>query len=173
MLEKMNRHDFDKVFALMDISFPSDEYRPYEEQKALLTHPRYQIYVVRDEGGNRVKAFLTVWEFDEFVFIEHFAVDPSYRNGGTGSRMLKELFDALDKRICLEVEPPHDEITSRRVGFYERNGFILNSYPYMQPAISKGRHSIPLCIMTSKGAVCEEEFDRIKTLLYTEVYGVL
>ena len=36
MLELLNINDFNKVFAIMEDSFPIDEYRPYEEQKKIL-----------------------------------------------------------------------------------------------------------------------------------------
>ena len=91
MLEKMERHDFDKVFGIMEDSFPIDEFRTYGEQKALLDHPCYQIYVARGQEGEGIKAFLTIWEFEEIIFIEHFAVEPSRRGSGMGSRMLGEL----------------------------------------------------------------------------------
>ena len=40
----------------------------------------------------------------------------------------------------------------------------------MQPSITQGRESIPLRIMTSGGAVSEQEFNDIVALLYSEVY---
>lgn len=36
MLEKLKPQDFDRVFMLLENSFPPDEYRTYEEHKALL-----------------------------------------------------------------------------------------------------------------------------------------
>ena len=84
--------------------------------------------------------------------------------------MLEEVCGLYDKIICLEVEPPEDEITRRRVGFYQRNHFFFNSYHYMQPSISKGRKEIPLFIMTYGRPVSKSEFEVIKILLYKEVY---
>ena len=42
MLEKLNPNDFPQIFALMAESFPKDEYRPYQEQKALMEKLEYQ-----------------------------------------------------------------------------------------------------------------------------------
>lgn len=171
MLQKLKPADFDKVFHIMELSFPKDEFRTYEEQKALLEKSYYQIYILPNESGEDIKAFVAVWEFDEIVYIEHLAVNPEFRNGGLGALILQELIRQSDKQICLEVEPPKETMAIRRIGFYERNGFFLNEYDYMQPAISKGRKPIPLMIMTSDKKICREEFDRIKKLLYTKVYG--
>lgn len=171
MLQKLKPTDFDKVFHIMELSFPEDEFRTYEEQKALLENAHYQIYILPDESRDDIKAFVAVWEFDKIVYIEHLAVNPEFRNGGLGALILQELINCSDKQICLEVEPPKETMAIRRIGFYERNGFFLNEYDYMQPAISKGRRPIPLLIMTSGRKISRKEFDRIKSLLYTRVYG--
>lgn len=123
----------------------------------------------------RAAGFLAVWEFEFFIYIEHFAVDPALRNSGTGSAMLKELVKQYQKLICLEVELPEDELTRRRIGFYERNGFVFNEYPYIQPPISKGKSPVPLRIMTYGEAITRETFEAMKNVLYRSVYkyGVL
>ena len=33
-MRKMRREEFDAIYVLMELSFPEDEFRPYEEQKA-------------------------------------------------------------------------------------------------------------------------------------------
>lgn len=85
--------------------------------------------------------------------------------------MLNDVVALLNKRVCLEVELPDNEMASRRIAFYKRNNFYLNEYPYMQPPMSLGKKAIPLFIMTSQSKVSEEEFDKIKALLYTKVYN--
>lgn len=170
MLELITKDNgFDEVYAIMDESFPETEYRPYEEQKALFCDPAYKIYVKRGENGATV-GFLAAWDFDEVLFIEHFAVSPKKRNGGVGSDMLRELAEMTKKPMCLEVEPPEDDLTKRRVAFYERNGFVLNHYPYIQPSVSKGRPAVPLLIMTSGKAVGETEYLGMKRVVYERVY---
>ena len=46
----------------------------------------------------------------------------------------------------------------------------FNSYPYIQPSITKGQKPIPLFIMTSHSEIYEDEFQFIKQLLYKNVY---
>ena len=166
LLEKLDISDFDAMFEIMEKSFPADERRPKEEQKDLFENPLYKVYCV-----GKMKAFMAVWEFDAFVFLEHFAVSPECRNEGLGSRMLAALAEMYDKKICLEVEPPETDVAASRIHFYERNGFFLNTYPYIQPPISKGKQPVPLMIMTSE-AINEQEFEEIKSTLYKEVYKI-
>lgn len=163
MLQRINETDFPEIYRIMQASFPDDEYRPYEEQIALFQEPEYRIYYMP-------AGFLAVWEFEAFTYIEHFAVDPALRNSGTGSAMLQELIKQYQKPICLEVELPEDELTRRRIGFYERNGFVFNEHPYIQPPISKGKSPVPLRIMTYGCAITRETFEEMKEVLYRRVY---
>ncbi len=170
MLEVMKESQFDEVFALMRDSFPVDEYRSYEGQKALLENDLYNISVVNgDDGG--VIAFVCFWENDKIAFIEHLAVDKSLRSRGLGGRILEELRAIRrDMTICLEVEPPVTEQAIRRINFYTRNGFFLNEYEYRQPALGEGRQSLRLMIMTSGKKVGEDEFADLKRTLYESFY---
>ena len=163
MLQFTSQSDFSEIYRIMQASFSDDEYRPYDEQLALFEEPEYRIYYMP-------AGFLAVWEFESFIYIEHFAVDPALRNSGTGSAMLKELVKQYQKPICLEVELPEDELTRRRIGFYERNGFVFNEYPYIQPPISKGKSPVPLRIMTYGSAITQDTFEEMKRVLYQRVY---
>ena len=173
MLTRLDINDFYKVYSIMEASFPPDEHRPYDEQKELLDNPCYSIYVAKDNNEGEIQGFMAVWQLDSLGFIEHFAVDSKYRNTGLGSRMLQEIRSYLTGRICLEVELPDDDISKRRINFYHRNGFCYNDYPYIQPAISKGRNPIPLRIMTSETKIDMVEYDKIKNTIYKEVYKLM
>lgn len=168
MIDRMRPEEFDAVFQIMEQSFPTDERRPKEEQRTLLNEPRYAVYVHRENA--RVSAFLGVWQFEDFVFVEHFAVHKDDRNRGLGKQMLTALRKTLRLPLCLEVEPPENALAERRIGFYQRCGLTLNPYPYMQPPISKGKNAIPLMVMSSDGVMSEEQFLKVKSVLYREVY---
>lgn len=171
MLQRVYSEDFDEIYKIMEDSFPIDERRTYSEQKSLFAKDIYRMYCVRDDNG-KIKAFISTYDFDEFVFVEHFAVGNAYRNQGLGARILSELAQLVSKRICLEVELPTSELPKRRIGFYSRCGFYLNHYDYIQPPISKGRKSIPLLIMTTLSQLSPNEFEHIKDTLYRCVYGI-
>ena len=149
-LEKLDRSDFEEVYRIMEQSFPADERRKKEGQQKLLEEEKYELLGVRNEGV--LLAFLAVWEFAEFVFIEHFAV--SEKAG----------------KVVLEVELPEDSLKKRRIGFYERHGFTFNEYPYIQPPMGEDRHEIPLRIMSAPEPLSEDEFQSVRTELYESVY---
>lgn len=171
ILSKLDAVDFDDAFAIMQESFPSDEYRNYDKQKDLLKNEYYHIYVLKDEIDQNIKAFIAVYEFEKMVFVEHFAVSSKYRNQGLGAVILQELISRTDKEVCLEVEPPETEMAKRRIEFYKRNGFVLNEFPYVQPPLNDNEKSLPMQIMTFGKALSTQEFERVKELLHREVYG--
>ncbi len=170
MLKTIDIKDFDAVFRLLESSFPKDEYRPYELQKKLFENSLYRIYGVWD--ADDLVAFIAIWEFETFVFVEHFAVEDKFRGKGIGATVLKELRMLYDKMLCLEVELPDNDLATRRIDFYKRNGFYLNEYPYVQPSMAQGRNPIPLLIMTNGGRVDINAFGIIKDTLYKYVYNV-
>ncbi len=170
-IERMRPEDFDAVFRLLARSFPAGERRDAAGQHALLSDSAYRVDILRAPSGG-VQALMASWDFDSFVFFEHFAVDPAYRSGGVGGQMLDELLSRSHKPACLEVELPETELAARRIGFYERHGFTVNAaYPYFQPSFQPGGRPIPLYLLTTGGARTASELRAIETLLHTRVYG--
>ena len=167
-MQRLTKDDFGAVFSLIEKSFPVDEYRVRKQQEALFSDDSYIVYGLKE--ADALKAFVSTWQFDDFVFIEHFAVNPLYRNNGLGAKILNALVQNLKKRVCLEVELPTTVMARRRIGFYERNGFFLNTYPYEQPPLSQGKKALPLYVMTSGGFVDEQQFSRMKNALLRKVY---
>ena len=155
------------LFTMREVS-QADERRKKEGQQKLLDEEKYELLGVRNEGG--LLAFLAVWEFAEFVFIEHFAVSEKARNSGIGGKMLEELARQKAGKVVLEVELPEDSLKKRRIGFYERHGFTFNEYPYIQPPMGEDRHEIPLRIMSAPEPLSEDEFQSVRTELYESVY---
>ena len=170
MIEQIYFNDFDKIYEIMEKSFPLTEFRPKNEQAKLFENKYYKIIGIKEDGIPI--SFAALWCFKDFTFIEHLATIPESRNEGLGKKILQEIVSNENNIVCLEVEPPIDELTHRRIAFYERNGLFFNSYPYIQPSISKGRDPIPLFIMTSNNTISHLEFEKIKNTLYKEVYKV-
>lgn len=149
-LETLTERDFDSVWEIMEESFPRDERRSREAQRKILDVSWYHLYGYRAHG--ELMAFLAVWEFDTFLFVEHFAVRKSCRNGGLGAVLLTQLTAQCRRPVILEVELPTGELEARRIAFYERNGFVMNPFEYMQPAMGEDRHGHPafgLCLIRS------------------------
>ena len=168
-LKKFQHCDFDSLFKLMKQAFPSIERRSYEDQKNLLTENLYNIIADKDENENIID-FIASWEFNDFNFIEHFAVDSKMRGNGRGTSMLKDYLNKCNKPIYLEVELPENDISVRRIEFYKRMGFYLNNFEYLQPPMQKQDVFLPLKIMSYPRSVDEREFINFKNTVYDKVY---
>lgn len=163
--------NFEQIFSLMEISFPKNEFRTFENQKKLLQNPYYNI-ITQENEKNDVIAFLAFWSFNTFNFIEHLAVSPLCRGKGTGTKIMNDFINKnSSKSIVLEIEPPSDEITVKRLKFYERLGFKLNNYEYYQLPLRENDSKARLNIMSYPQKLSPSEFQIIKTKIYTEVYG--
>ncbi|WP_019640445.1 GNAT family N-acetyltransferase [Paenibacillus fonticola] len=167
----MNDKQFEHIFALLKASFPTSERRNYAGQKELLADPHYRL-ITETNSDNQVIAFMAVWEFPSFRFIEHIAVDPNTRGSGIGGKIMASYMEESSKPILLEVEYPDTDMAQRRIGFYERLGFRLNPFDYVQPPLQKGETYLPLKIMSYPQILTEEEFTDRKEILYTNVYKV-
>ncbi|MBQ8338493.1 MAG: GNAT family N-acetyltransferase [Oscillospiraceae bacterium] len=168
---KISNSEFEEFYSLMKAAFPKSERRTKKAFRELCERERrYKIYALFSE--NTLCAFLTVWEFDGFTFGDHFAVLPTLRGGGIGSKMLAELKKQCTLPFIIEVELPEDEMARRRIGFYERNDLKLCGFDYILPAMQKGCDSLPMRIMAYPTPLTEKEFEPIKKQIYKTVYNV-
>lgn len=168
MFERITEETFDAVFPLLEDAFPVTELRTKEDQRALLGEKAYVLYGVRKES--EFTAVFATWETEEFLFIEHFAVKEEYRNGGYGGFLLDTFLKGIHKPVVLEVEEPTDELTRRRIAFYERHGMVYNVYFYLQPPLRRGNALLPLKLMTSPGRIDEMTFEQYRKRIYEVVY---
>ena len=166
MLRKMKETEFDTVYEILDKSFDHNEIRSAEGQKKLFNDRAYSVLVNDD-----ITAMLGVWDFDDIRYIEHLATDERVRNNGIGGLLLDEFINSKHTPVILEVELPGEEITDRRIAFYERHGFKFNNYDYIQPAMEKGKDPVPLRILSYPDHITEDTFNKYRKILYTRVYG--
>lgn len=169
----MNYTPFTEVYQLMELSFPESEFRIFEHQQQLLLHAYYSLHTEQD-ASDRVTALLAGWRLPGFSFIEHLAVDPTLRGGGVGARMIQQFIQEREAEgpIILEVEPPEEEMARRRIGFYERLGFCLNAFDYVQPPLRQNADELKLLIMSYPSPLTPQQFKDYRGILYREVYGV-
>lgn len=168
-IEKTLPH-LDEVFEIYMESFPEIERRTKEGQYQVFENGRYHLYGrIEDE---RIAAFLGYWELPSCCFIEHLASRPEYRGRKLGESLVQECVSNTDKPVFLEIEPvtERDPFTGRRAGFYERQGFVLNRFPYEQMPLKKGDDPIPLWIMSYRKPFSREEFFPFKKEIYEIVY---
>lgn len=162
---------FDEVFSIMKNSFPQEEMRNYAGQKALLDRDDYFIKTYVHE--NKVAGFCAYYKFDDFVYIEHLACNPEVRGLGIGTKLVQEVIGEDENRVViLEVEPPVDEVTKRRVRFYEKLGFVLNPHYHFQPSLNDGMDGLELKIMSSNMSLSEHKQKEFRKVLNLKVYEV-
>lgn len=168
MLERLEKSDFEQLYALMDESFPPAEIRNFKGQQKLLDEPGYNVYVLQKNG--EILAFIAEWENEKYRFVEHLAVNDKYRSRGLGSKILKDYNARSSKPVILEVEPPEDDIQVRRVKFYERNGYHLSGFSYPQPVINEGHEQVQLVLMTYPKLLDNSILKEVKAWLDQTVY---
>ena len=74
--------------------------------------------------------------------------------------------------IVLEAEEPTDDITRRRIGFYQRQGFVLQDVPYQQPPYRSGDEWFPMKLMTLREKDFLAQYNRVKNAIYKEAYNL-
>lgn len=162
----------DKVEKTYNDSFPEAERRAFSLVRELVKdEPRFVVYTLsKDEA---YAGFITAWRFDSFTYVEHFAIDASARNGGIGGKAMKLFLELCDGPVVLEVEMPADEMSKRRIGFYERLGYMLDNHVYFQPPYRKGEPSLEMRLMTYGDIDLNHAFEEVESHIHRHVYGII
>lgn len=150
---------FDPVWEIYNTSFPSSERRVLEHQKIALKNKLYHLdcYIEDDKAVG----LLAYWDFPDYLYIEHFAINSALRSGGYGSRILRSLLGSTQKTVIIEIDPQIDDISVRRRNFYERLGFIRNPYVHPTPNYQPEHHAdMNLTIMTYPEEISGQEYER-------------
>ena len=95
-----------KIQSLYEHEFPERERRDFSQLLTLLEVDNMQLIAIT--GESMVIGFLIQWEFEEFIYLEHFSIDSSQRGKNYGSTVIKQIIRDNQKLLLLEVEPPHD-----------------------------------------------------------------
>ncbi len=157
---------------IYESSFPIDERRDYENFINILNSKSniFSLEAAFTENGEIV-GFISHWDFEDFIYIEHFAVDEELRGHGYGRTIIESFQSRTHLPIILEVELPDCEMSIRRINFYERLGFTLHSnVKYIQPSYGEGRKEIELKLMTY-GKIDIAENCRQIAMIKKEVYN--
>ncbi|KNZ43201.1 hypothetical protein AKG39_03175 [Acetobacterium bakii] len=168
----MDEKDYDRIHDLMKASFQEEEIRTYESGLKQLEYTNYRILTVRNKDADII-GFIADWELESFIFLEHFAVDTKYRGAGIGSAMLATYLNQATNTVILEVEDYDTEIEKRRIGFYQRMGFHLSEFGYLQPILRGDTcKEIPLRIMSFSDKLTEQDFNTFKNEVFSKIYKV-
>ena len=143
----------DKVENTYNDSFPEAERRAFSLVRELVKdEPRFTVYTL----------------FKDQVY----AIDASARNGGIGGESMKQFMALCDAPVVLEVEMPTEEMSKRRIGFYERLGYVLDDHVYFQPPYRQGEPLLEMRLMTYGAIDLKQSFEEVKNCIHRYVYGV-
>lgn len=156
-----NSNLWDQVWRLYSDSFPEHERRRISSHTRASEDNDFHTYMAVDNGN--LLAILFYWQYDSTIYIEHIAVSPTMRGKNIGSTLLREFIEQNKNfSFILEIEPPVDEITKRRLSFYEKLGFRFNDYDYTHPSYNKKGPDHKLNILSYPDKITKEQFDRFK-----------
>lgn len=167
----VSQERFDTVYKKMESAFPYEERRDSVDQKNCFQNKFFNFFEITDNGTP--VGLISPWEFENFVFIEHLAVDDDKRSGGYGSKTLETVKEKYNKTIILEIEPPEDEQKIRRWHFYEKFGFKMNDYDYVQPSFHGTDETVPLKILSYPNVLSQAQFNEFFKLTRKEVYKTI
>ena len=153
---------YKKAMVLYADSFPPHEQREAKSQAAILGDDEYHFALAYDDDSFVGEALY--WEWASYIYVEHLCILPEMRNKAYGGKVL-ELLAAKNKKVILEIDPPVDDISVRRRGFYERSGFVENSYAHVHPPYHRGNKGHELVVMSYPGALSPEEYDCFRDYL--------
>lgn len=153
-------------------SFPPVERRKFANVEILLEKENVPFHILAATEDGKLVGFLTYWEFEDFRYIEHFAVDSEMRGKGHGTEILAHFIKECDKTpVVLEVEMPESSADARRrVDFYMRHCFILwRLVKYVQPPYEEGLDSLEMKLMTLQ-VNDKTKVERMGEVIRREVY---
>ncbi len=168
-LSESNKSLFPKAFSLYEASFPREERRDSAEQARVLAKEDYHVDFIMDDGV--FSGIMLYWETDSFIYLEHFTTLPELRNRGLGANALSLLMQK-GKTVLLEIEPPVDDITKRRYGFYKRNGFLMNPHHHIQAKYHLGDEDLELKILSYPNILTKDEYIAFQNYMTKEI-GIL
>ena len=159
------------VREIYEGSFPVDERRDYTMLVELIS--RSDTFILEAIcNDDIVLGMLSSWKLDGWLYIEYFAIASACRGRGIGREVIQTFIDCSNQPIVLEVEPPTDDLSCRRIEFYRSLGFVLHdTYRYIQPSYGEGREAVELRLMTY-GAPVDCDLEAITRMLHCHVYGV-
>lgn len=145
-------------------TFPLEERRDTSSLLRMLNEPDMFFSAVLIDDV--VVGLLVYWKFGKFVYIEHLAILPFHRRNGIGACVLHKLQEE-GSPILLEVEIPYDEVSTRRIAFYQRCGFTALPVYYQQPPYRKGDSVVPMMLFSDL-ADWDTELLEISTVLFQQ-----
>ncbi|PTN38943.1 GNAT family N-acetyltransferase [Desulfonatronum sp. SC1] len=163
----MTDEQFESFWEIYSESFPEYEKRDRAGQLAVLTRKEYAVNFYSE--ADSMMGFIAYWDIGGYYFVEHIAIAETGRGRGIGSILMNNLIQS-GRNVVLEVEPPVDDTTLRRIKFYERLGFHLNQHHHIQPPLQADGSALHLKLMSFPDKISVEDAELIEKSLRDIVY---
>lgn len=152
---------FNDFKALYADSFPVFEQRTEKHQASAFLHSNYHVeaYVEQEQ----FIGFIAYWAFQDYLYIEHYAIHKQLRGQGYGSRILQSFIASHPEKVLLEIDPIQDEISAARLRFYQHCGFVVNTHRHVHPPYREGYHGHDLLVLTTQRTITAEEYKQFAT----------
>ncbi len=155
---------YEAAMKLYAESFPIYEQRRSESQIKILQDNEYKFDLIYD--SDQWLGIICFWEFKQFIYIEHFAINAQLRNKQYGQRSLQLLRkEYVGKKLILEIDPLVDDVAKHRKAFYERCGFVANAFKHVHLPYRSGFAGHELIVMSSPGLLSQLEYDQFNAYL--------
>ena len=125
-----NKSYLDKIKEIYFSSFPDYERIDFKDLVDL-KFPNSKLLGIFNEDC--LIGFSYVSILGDFAYIVYLAIDDKLRNknfGTTALTLICDLFANKTKVLCVEKPNSQEDIQSRRIGFYKRNGFSLANFEF-------------------------------------------
>ncbi len=165
--ENVTEKTFPTVFEKMIAAFPLEERRDFLDQLECLKDERFKFFEIMD--GSSPVGFIAIWKLNDFVFLEHLAIDQDKRSGGFGTKAIELLKSTCNLPVILEAEAPVTEQQIKRIAFYDRLGFKVNDFYYEQPSYHGGE-GVPLKLLSYPDLLTDEELQNFITQTRSSAY---
>lgn len=129
---------YDSFSKLYSTAFPIFEQRTETQQTRAFSHPKYHLSGYKEE--DIFIGFISYWDFQEYIYIEHFAIDRQLRGSGYGSRILKDFISRKSKIVLLEIDPITDEHFPIPFTILPEMRILRKSVSAHPPSLSRGIH---------------------------------
>lgn len=160
-----------RLIPLYEESFPESERRKIGQLKRMIEN-HTPMYFNAIECDGELSGMFVYWDMGDFYYLEHLAVFPEMRNKKIGQQVLDYVAGHLKGLRLLEVEPTEDEMTTRRVNYYRRNGYKVLDKTYVQPSYHAMENACSLWIMGNEDSPrLSEQVERIKEEVYRQQIG--
>ncbi|MEG0234142.1 MAG: GNAT family N-acetyltransferase [Hafnia sp.] len=154
-IEKMDDPHYQTVDRLYETAFPYHEKRDERAKQTALDNESYHLNAWY--FNDVFVGFIGCWQFKDYAYIEHLAIDPSLRSQGFGKKVL-ERFMAQHPLTILEIDPLTTEIANRRLRFYQGLGFVENSYSHTHPSYHSEINDHELVVLSSKKVISNDQY---------------